>query len=112
MAKKLFIDPGLLRHLAVLEQPTETPDGMGGARIDWVPIGSVSIHVEAESSRRFERFDQAQANRRLRVLCRKAETVVRGRRFRFDQRLLFIETLYDPDESGRYLLCLCREEVA
>ncbi|EAU40131.1 hypothetical protein FP2506_11262 [Fulvimarina pelagi HTCC2506] len=110
-AKRLFIDPGLLRELAVLERPSETPDGMGGALIEWVAVGSVSIHIEPVSARRFERFDQAQGETRLRVLCRTAETIVRGRRFRIGERRLFIEAVYDPDESGRYLLCLCREEA-
>ncbi|MEN3792951.1 phage head closure protein [Fulvimarina sp. MAC3] len=111
MARTLFVDPGLMRDLAVLEELTETSDGMGGAQVDWAPLRSLSIRVEPVSARRFERFEQAQADIRLRVFCRKVEEVRRGCRFRLDQRLLFVESVHDPDESGRYLLCLCREET-
>lgn len=112
MVKKLFIDPGLFRDLAVLEEPSETPDDMGGAQVEWIAAGTVSIHIEPMAARRFERFDRAGADLRLRVMCRKTEAAKRGRRFRINQRLLFIEAAYDPDESGRYLLCLCREELS
>ena len=110
MAKPVFIDPGLLRDRAVLESPSETSDGQGGAVIRWNALRGVSIHIEPQDARRFERFDRAQGETRHRVLCRKADDVKRGARFRLASRILTIETAYDPDERGRFLLCLCVEE--
>ncbi|MDY8109111.1 phage head closure protein [Fulvimarina sp. 2208YS6-2-32] len=110
MARPLFIDPGLLSERAVLEAPDDRSDGQGGAVTAWIPVRTVSVHVAPLGAHRFERFDRAQGEIRHRVICRKADDVRRGLRFRLDSRILRIETAHDPDARGRFLLCLCVED--
>ena len=45
-----------------------------------------------------------------RITVRRSDAIRSGMRFRMDERLFGILTVYDPDESGRYLICETREE--
>ncbi|RFC64221.1 head-tail adaptor protein [Fulvimarina endophytica] len=109
--RRLVLDPGLLRTQAVLEKPVETSDGAGGVSTVWAPANPLSVRIEPRAPERRERFDRVEAVQRHRVLCRAGSGAARGGRFRIGERLLAIETVHDPDETGRFLLCLCVEEI-
>ncbi|KQT88235.1 phage head closure protein [Aurantimonas sp. Leaf443] len=105
----LFVDPGLLRRRAILERPVETSDGAGGARVSWVEVAELSIHVEPVTVAARERFEAREMRITHRVTCRRRDEVQRGARFRFGERRLAILAVSDPDETGRYLVCRCEE---
>jgi SPP1 family predicted phage head-tail adaptor len=44
-----------------------------------------------------------------RVICRFRAGIASGMRFRSGARLLRIVTVKDPDETGRYLICMTEE---
>lgn len=107
----LFLDPGLLRRRARLEEADPAPDGAGGAAMVWRELRELSVHVEPVSIVARERFDRQEATVTHRVICRAAPEVVRGRSFVLGARRLSIVSVHDPDETGRYLLCRCEEEA-
>jgi SPP1 family predicted phage head-tail adaptor len=45
-----------------------------------------------------------------RIVIRKRSDVSTSERFRLGDRLFRIRGLADPQEDGRYLVCLCEEE--
>ena len=108
--KRPFFDPGRLNHRMQLERIVETPDGCGGTAISWVPLATVWAAV---SPRRTVQTTEAQ-QRIERVLH---DITVRFRadlgsdcRLRMGSRTFEIDTVHDPDESRRYLVCTTREE--
>ncbi|MEX6505623.1 phage head closure protein [Jiella sp. M17.18] len=107
----LFLDPGLLRHRAVLEAPTDVSDGAGGAETAWQALRALSVHVEPVSVDAQERFDRREVTITHRIICRAAPDIERGQSFRLGQRRLTIRSVHDPDETGRYLVCRCEEEA-
>ena len=107
----LFLDPGLLRRRARLEIGDPVPDGAGGAETVWRELRELSVHVEPVSIAARERFDREEATVTHRVICRAVPEVVRGRSFLLGTRRLTVVSVYDPDETGRYLLCRCEEEA-
>ena len=107
----LFLDPGLLRRRASLQVADLVSNGSGGMTATWREVAELSVRVEPVSVRTAERFDQGQATVTHRVICRARSDVDRGSRFVLGSRRLAILSVHDPDDSGRYLVCRCREEV-
>ncbi len=107
----VFLDPGLLRKRARLEIGDFVPDGAGGAATVWRELRELSVHVEPVSIEARQRFDREEATVTHRVICRAVPEVGRGLAFRLGERRLTILSVYDPDETGRYLLCRCEEEA-
>ena len=100
----LFLDPGLLRRRASLQVADLVSNGSGGMTATWREVAELSVRTA-------ERFDQGQATVTHRVICRARSDVDRGSRFVLGSRRLAILSVHDPDDSGRYLVCRCREEV-
>ena len=106
-----FIDAGLLRTPLELEAPVLTDDGAGGHETGWQPVASVMAALEPVAA--LSRFAAAQALEEVshRAIIRMRADVRAGMRFRRGGRMLVIVTVHDPDETGRYLTCLLREEL-
>ena len=110
----LFLDPGLLRTRArALEGRSEPSDGAGGAETAWQEVRELSVHVEPVAVEARERFDQREATVTHRVICRSdARGVEEGASFRLgDAAADDPDSVHDPDESGRFLVCRCEEEA-
>lgn len=107
--KPLQIDPGALRTRLALERRTMTTDGAGGHAESW----SVADHLFAEVTPVTAR-SRFGAGQRLEmathvVTLRQRGDVEAGMRFRLGARVLDIATVFDPDETGRYIACATRE---
>ncbi len=105
-----FIDPGRFRVELALEQANAVPDGLGGNSEEWAEIATVMALVEPVGSSDFRAGDAAGDAVTHRVTIRHRGTVTAGMRFRRDGRHLAVMSVHDPDETGRYLVCRCREE--
>lgn len=103
-------DPGRLRLRLTLEHATATPDGAGGSTLSWSAVATVPADVAPIGS------DERAVGEGLadlvthRIVIRKRSDVSTGDRFRLGDRLFHIRGLADPQEDGRYLVCLCEEE--
>ncbi len=107
--RRIFKDPGWLDAWLTLEVPSEIADGQGGATITWVNVAGLWGAVAPVSVRPGEKAAVAAATLTHRVTIRVRDDVLRGMRFSWQGRVLFIEVVSDPDESGVYLTCQCRE---
>ena len=106
----LFVDPGAMRVELALEQCLALDDGMGGFTEEWLEIGLVFARIEPVSDRSFFVADQRQEEMTHRVVTRWRPDLASGMRLRKGARIFGILTVYDPDESGRYLVCRVKEQ--
>ncbi len=104
-----FIDPGRLRAELIVEDTIETGDGAGGVSRQWVEVATVFGHVEPVRARVRYGADQRHADITHRITIRHRSDIFRRMRFRRNERIFAIETITDPDESRRYLVCEARE---
>ncbi|MFC4626098.1 phage head closure protein [Daeguia caeni] len=110
MNNVLFIDPGQLRSELVLEAMQPVPDGMGGYAEGWVEIAMIWGRIEPVSvtNRDFGTRPQPEATHR--ILLRFRPDITSDKRLRKGERVFSLRAVHDPDETGRYLICLAAEE--
>jgi SPP1 family predicted phage head-tail adaptor len=101
---------GRLRLRLALEKATPTPDGAGGSTLAWSAVATVSadvIPVKAEERTIGEGLADVVSHR---IVIRHRGDVAAGDRFRLGARIFAIRGVTDPEEDGRWLVCLCEEE--
>jgi SPP1 family predicted phage head-tail adaptor len=103
---------GRLRHRLVLERPVATADGAGGATIAWEEVATLSAEIVPASSVERNVGEGLADLTQHKVVIRKRDDVSAGDRFRLGARLFRITGVTDPEEDGRYLVCLAEEEGA
>lgn len=108
----LFIDPGSLRTEIRLESRTATPDGLGGFNESWAEAATVFANIEPVSATSVFGADQTLETVTHRITMRHREGVASGMRFTRQARVFAIATVFDPDETGRYLVCRVSEAGA
>jgi len=93
-----------------IETATPTPDGAGGSEPVWSAVATVSaelVPLKAEERDVGEGLGDLVTHR---IVIRKRADVAPGDRFRLGTRLFRIRSATDPEEDGRFLVCLCEEE--
>lgn len=110
MNNVLFIDPGQLTSELALEAMQPLPDGMGGYAETWSEIAMVWGRIEPVSSTQKDFGARPQPEVTHRILMRFREDISTDKRLRKAGRIFALRSVHDPDESGRYLICLAREE--
>ena len=105
-------NPGRLRLRLTLEHATATPDGAGGVTHSWSVVATVPADVTPIAADERAVGEGLADVTQHRIVIRKRSDVSAGDRFRLGDRLFRIRGLADPQEDGRYLVCLCEEEGA
>ena len=106
-----FIDPGCFRRELVLSRLVPVPDGAGGYTESWTDEATVYASLEPVHARAVRAGEQALEHVTHRVTMRFRAGVEAGMRFTSGPRTFGIVTVYDPDESGRYLVAAVREDL-
>lgn len=104
------VDPGALGLRLTLERAVDVSDGQGGVTRSWEAVAPVWAKLEPVSAESVERAAQRGLIDTHRVTIRFRSDITTGMRLTRAGRRFAIRTLQDPDESGRYLVCLCVEE--
>lgn len=102
-------DPGMLSARLRLERPADTPDGQGGAVVGFEAVADVWARVEPLAA---DVEEVAGAGRIIvthHVWLRFRADLAAGMRLVKGTRRFVVESVRDPDETGRLLLCCCRE---
>ena len=100
---------GALRHRVTLEVPLDTSDAIGGFTRSYAPLVQLWAKIEpivAKSDFVETREEQATTHR---VTLRWRGDVKQAMRFDCHGRKLLIQSLVDPDERRRFLVCGCEE---
>ena len=108
--------PVLNRRL-VLENPDRVPDGAGGFREEWRPLGELWGEIRPGSGREKVQDFAVISAVQHRVIVRAAPWGAPSRprpdqRLREGARVLRIQAVGEHDREGRYLACFVHEEVA
>jgi SPP1 family predicted phage head-tail adaptor len=106
----VMFDPGQMTARLQLERQVETSDGQGGASVSFEPVGLVWACIEPLGESREERAGAEIVTLTHRIWLRFRAGLAGGMRLRKGKRIFAIRSLRDPDETGRYLLCLCEED--
>lgn len=101
---------GNRRHRLVLETPIEVADGMGGVTRSFLAVDVLWAAIETSGAPEVT-ADRPGAVLAHRISVRAPAAIAPGDRFRLGARILAIDAVSDPDNRGRELLCLCREET-
>ena len=104
-----FLDPGQFTARLDLEAASPAPDGQGGAALAWTVAASLWARIEPATFAFDETAAQMRGRLTHRIWIRARDGVAEGMRFRKGARTFVIRAIRDPDETGRYLVCLCEE---
>jgi SPP1 family predicted phage head-tail adaptor len=104
--------PGRLRTRLDLEKATPSADGAGGRSVSWGAVATVSADIVPLKPRERETGEGLEDVVAHRIVIRRRDDVAAGDRFRLGTRIFAIKGVTDPEEDGRYLVCLCDEEGA
>jgi head-tail adaptor len=101
----------------VLEGPDRVPDGAGGFREAWRPLGELWAEIRPGLGREVRQDFAVIAAMHYRVVVRAAPYGAPSRprpeqRLREGARVLRIVAVGEHDPEGRYLTCFAYEEVA
>lgn len=104
--------PGRLRLRLVLEKATPTSDGAGGVTESWTAAATIAADVTPVKAEE-RALGEGLADLTLhRIVIRHRDDVASGDRFRLGTRLFRVRSVTDPNEDGRFLVCLAEEEGA
>lgn len=98
-----------LRHRVVLEAPIDTPDGVGGFSRSYMTLAQLWAKIETRGARADFIAEREEQQTSFRVIIRWRDDVEQTMRFDHRGRKLLIESVIDPDERRRLLVCDCRE---
>lgn len=103
-------DPGQLTARLRLERPVESPDGQGGAVVGLEAVAELWARIESLAADVEELAGAGRVIVSHHIWLRFRTDVAAGMRLAKGTRRFAIESVRDPDETGRYLVCRCREE--
>ncbi len=108
--------PQLNRSLTLMT-PVQSPDDAGGLVTNWVSLGVLWAGMKPASNREVTGFAGPVSRAAYKITVRGAEVgsprrPKAGQRFTIGSRVFDVETVVERDLDGRYLVCLCKEEVA
>ncbi len=98
-------DTGALRHRLVLETLSETVEDDGGRTTVWTGSDELWAGITGLGARERIEDNRLVTENRCLITTRFRGDVKSGMRFRKASRVFLIETVRDPDETGRFLVC-------
>ncbi len=106
----IFVDPGRMRRELRLQKLVPIADGAGGYTEAWQETAVVFAAVEPVSARSVRAAAQDIEAVTHRITVRHRAGISAGMRFEASGRHFSIRTVFDPDGTERYLVCMAREE--
>lgn len=103
---------GHFRYQIELLAPTETPDGVGGAQVQYAPVASVWSAVDQLSSVGGVAGDRARRLKRIKAWVRSRPDFTLGARLRHRGDLYEIVSIESDDARGRRVFLICEEALS
>ena len=103
------LDPGLFRHRVDLENQVQTPDGCGGFNAEWQLVSRLWAAIEPLSSAQRSQIETLDTLVSYQITIRWRGDCLAQMRFMSSGREFLITSVRDPDETKRYLVCMCEE---
>jgi len=106
---KSNLQAGSFRRRLTMQREVETSDGCGGFTTNWESQFDLWAQITPVRSSSISRADNLDQEITHTVVMRKTGGISQGMRLLSGSRVFQIESVYDPDETGRYLQCDARE---
>ncbi len=103
---------GAFRTPVELLLPQDAADGAGGARRTYAVAGTLWARIEPVKATGGQGDDQEGATITHRITLRRRAGIDSAARLRLGGRVFHVVAAHDPDQRGRFLVCLCREPTA
>lgn len=103
-------EPGRLRLRLELQKTTATPDGAGGSTLAWATVATVAADMRPLKAGEHQVGEGLGDITLQKIVVRHRTDIAAGDQFRLGERLFRIVSVADPDEDGRFLVCLAEEE--
>jgi len=103
-------EPGWIAHRVAIERPVASPDGAGGATLDFEPVATVWAAIEPLSAREDGASGRLGTRITHRITLRWRADITGAMRLVHRGRVLRIVSLRDPDEARRFLIIDAEEE--
>jgi len=100
---------GDLRHKIVLQEPTETSDGMGGMTTTWSTFKRVWAAIWPLKGAEYLAAMQTTSEMTHKIRIRYMANVTPKLRIKWGSRYFDIQSAINPDERNIYLEMICRE---
>ena len=105
MNSHAFLQAGSFSVRLTLQQRQETDDGAGGFVSAWQDVQPVWARIVPVASIVTQAAANLEAGITHWIYIRASDAVRSGMRFVKGSRLFDIDTVHDPDETGRYRVC-------
>lgn len=102
---------GRLRHLVIIQEPTETNDTQGQAVKTWGTFATVHAAVEPLTGREYFAAQQINAETSTKITIRYLAGITQKMRVSYDSRLYNIEGMKNIGERDRQIELMCSEGV-
>lgn len=111
MNRHEFLQAGDFNLRMSIQSPSEVSDGYGGFTKTWEPKFDVWARLVPISAALVSLASGKNAELTHYIYIRKNDEVKSGMRFVKGARIFLIETIQDPDETKRYLVCTVIENA-
>lgn len=101
-----------LRHCLKLQKPNLTVDKIGGQSVSWEDEITLDGFVRPLSGQKRLYAKHLNSELSHEIIIRYCPAVTTEKRFLFDGRILWIQTVIDKDEVRRFMIVDCREGTA
>jgi SPP1 family predicted phage head-tail adaptor len=99
----------MLRHRVTIEAPLDASDDIGGFSRAYATVATVWARVETLDGDAEFAAQRLGERRRIRVVMRWRGDVASQSRLSYRDRRFLVTSVIDPDETRRFLTCLCEE---
>lgn len=110
MKAQEFLQAGDFNVRLSVEAPSAIADGCGGQTINWVHEFDIWARLIPIKGILIQQANTENLELTHWIYIRKRNDINTAHRFKAGVRVFEIDALYDPDETGRYLLCQAREK--
>lgn len=108
---RFTLDPGRLNRQLGLDAPMQAADGAGGLSPAFAGAGTFFAAVDPLGPAERDNQGFSVTGKLFRITLRFRADITLAHRFRLGSRIFAIESLADPDETGRFLVAICREDA-
>jgi head-tail adaptor len=100
---------GELRHHMILERPTASPDGAGGAHLTWSPVANAWALIEEVKGKGARARRGGLEYARHRITVRNSPAVEPADRLRLGTRFFYVLDVEPLGSPPTHLACICDE---
>jgi len=105
MSRVKTFDAGRFNRQLIIENEVETADGCGGYYSNYQATDTIWAHICPVGANVNSSADTNENRITHKITVRFRSGVSAGTRFVTGSRRFYVDTVHDPDESGRYLEC-------